>query len=138
MQVVISEHLSFHANTLHASGGIGQASARALARLGCTIAVHHSSSSSKPKADALVTELTDSGVQAKAFEADLSTYDATDALYKQVISDLGHPDILFSNHGATGKVIGPNGNIEDISVEMFEDIWRLNAGTHFRVGAAVL
>ncbi|KAK7679625.1 hypothetical protein QCA50_017337 [Cerrena zonata] len=115
------------------SGGIGRASARALAKLGCTIAVHHSSSSSKQTADTLVDEVTELGVRAKAFEADLSTYAATDNLYNQVISELGHPDILFSNHGATGKVIGPNGNIEDISVEMFEDIWRVNAGTHFRL-----
>lgn len=120
------------------SGGIGQASAKALANLGCTIAVHHSSLSSKSKADALVKELTTLGVQAKAFEADLSTYAATDTLYNQVVSELGHPDILFSNHGGTGKVIGPSGNIEDISVEMFEDLWRLNAGTHFRVGFALL
>ncbi|CAL1703096.1 unnamed protein product [Somion occarium] len=115
------------------SGGIGQASARSLARLGCSIAVHHSSSSSKPKADALVKELTELGVQAKPFQADLSTYPGADALYQQVISELGHPDILFSNHGATGKVIGPNGNIEDIPVEMFENIWRLNTGTSFRL-----
>ncbi|CAL1703097.1 unnamed protein product [Somion occarium] len=74
------------------SGGIGQASARSLARLGCSIAVHHSSSSSKPKADALVKELTELVI-----------------------------------------MIGPNGNIEDIPVEMFENIWRLNTGTSFRL-----
>lgn len=78
-------------------------------------------------------ELTALGVKAKTFQADLSTYAGTDELYKQVVDELGQPDILFSNHGATGKTIGPNGNIEDISVEMFEDIWRLNAGTPFRV-----
>ncbi|KAI0074705.1 3-oxoacyl-reductase [Panus rudis PR-1116 ss-1] len=116
-----------------ASGGIGQASAKELARLGCSIAVHHSSEESKPKADQLVSELTLLGVKAAAFQADLSTYAGADALYNAVVKDFGHPDILFSNHGATGKVIGPNGDIGDITPEMFEQIWRLNAGTAFRL-----
>ena len=46
---------------------------------------------------------------------------------------MGHPDILFANHGITGLKIGPMGNIQDISLDLFEGIWRLHTGTSFRV-----
>lgn len=42
-------------------------------------------------------------------------------------------DVLFVNHGATGRVIGPNGDIQKISPEMFEKSWRLHTGSTFRV-----
>ncbi|KAH8100386.1 3-oxoacyl-reductase [Cristinia sonorae] len=117
------------------SGGIGQASARALARLGCSIAVHHSSESSKPIADKLVFEILSlsPGLRVHAFQADLSTYDGAEKLHENVVKTLGHPDILFANHGTTGRKIGPTGDIQDISVEHFEEIWRTHAGTSFRL-----
>ncbi|KAI8974192.1 3-oxoacyl-reductase [Trametes punicea] len=115
------------------TGGIGQATARAFARSGCAIAVHHSSAKSKAKADALVAELVKlaPGVKAAAFEGDLSTYDNARKLYDQVVDVLGHPDILFSNHGVTGPKIGPEGDMQDVPAEVFEEIWRTNAGTHY-------
>lgn len=119
------------------SGGIGQATARAFARQGCSIAVHHSSSHSKAKADALVVELRTlaPGVRAVAFEADLSTYDNARALHAEVIRELGHPDILFSNHGIAGPKIGPEGDIQMVSAETFEEVWRTNTGTGYVVSA---
>ncbi|KAI0628878.1 3-oxoacyl-reductase [Trametes polyzona] len=115
------------------TGGIGQATARAFARNGCSVAVHHSSAHSKAKADALVAELVKlaPGVKAAAFEADLSTYDNARKLHKDVVEVLGNPDILFSNHGVTGPRIGPEGDIQDVSPEAFEEIWRTNAGTGY-------
>ena len=116
-------------------GGIGQATARAFARTGCSIAVHHSSERSKAKADALVSELLGlaPGVRAAAFEADLSTYDNARKLCDRVVEVLGHPDILFSNHGVTGPRIGPDGDVQDVSAESFEEIWRTNTGTGYVV-----
>ncbi|KAH9857428.1 3-oxoacyl-reductase [Lenzites betulinus] len=115
------------------SGGIGQATARSFARNGCSIAVHHSGPHSKAKADALVNELIAlaPNVKAAAFEADLSTYDNARKLHEEVVSVLGHPDILFSNHGVTGPRIGPHGDIQDVSPEQFEEIWRTNTGTGY-------
>ncbi|EMD34208.1 hypothetical protein CERSUDRAFT_117110 [Gelatoporia subvermispora B] len=114
------------------TGGIGQASARAFARRGCSVAVHYNSTSSREKASQLVAELTKNpGVRAAAFQADLSNYDSTRVLHSQVVRELGHPDILFSNHGVTGPKIGPEGDVGDVTPEIFEDIWRTNAGTHF-------
>ncbi|PSR73179.1 hypothetical protein PHLCEN_2v10956 [Hermanssonia centrifuga] len=120
------------------AGGIGQATAKALAQQGCSIAVHHSSDASKSKAQDLIAELTQhEGVRAAAFQADLSTYENTKSLYDDVVKRLGHPDILFGNHGATKKTIGPTGDIGDISPELFEETWKLNTGTNFYLSPVV-
>ncbi|OCH89055.1 NAD-binding protein [Obba rivulosa] len=114
------------------TGGIGQATARAFASRGCSVAVHYNSPSSREKASQLIEQLTKNpGVRAAAFQADLSNYDNTRVFYAQVVQELGHPDILFSNHGVTGPKIGPEGDIGNVSPEVFEEIWRTNAGTHF-------
>ncbi|PIL33211.1 hypothetical protein GSI_04661 [Ganoderma sinense ZZ0214-1] len=115
------------------TGGIGQATARAFARAGCSIAVHHSSAKSLPKANALVAELVKlaPGVRAAPFEADLSSYENARRLCDEVVDVLGHPDILFSNHGVTGPKIGPQGDMQEVSAETFEEIWRTNAGTGY-------
>ena len=116
-------------------GGIGQATARAFARAGCSIAVHHSSAKSKAKADNLVAELVKlaPGIRAATFEADLSTYENARKLCDEVVEGLGHPDILFSNHGVTGTKIGPLGDMQEVSAETFEETWRTNAGTGYVV-----
>ena len=126
----------FLADELVASCGIGQSSAKSLVRLGCSIAIHHSSASSKPKAEELAAYLSELNphVQVETFQADLSSYANVDALYKQVVATMGrNVDVLFANHGATGKVVGPNGDIGNISSEMFESSWRLHTGSTFRV-----
>ncbi|THU98559.1 NAD-binding protein [Dendrothele bispora CBS 962.96] len=112
------------------TGGIGRATAITLARQGCSIAVHYNAAADKARV--LVQELTSSfGVRAIAFGADLSDYDNVRNLHAQVVEKLGHPDILFNNAGDTVKVIGKMGDIQDISVEMFEHTWKLNAGSSF-------
>ncbi|KAI5118777.1 hypothetical protein M0805_005658 [Coniferiporia weirii] len=113
------------------TGGIGRATALRFGRLGCSVAVHYNTSASV--AHKIVDELTSlgPGVRAAAFQADLSTYANVRALHEAVVATLGHPDILFNNAGAGGKVIGPFGRIEDISPELFEETWRLNTGSHF-------
>ena len=97
--------------------------------------MHHSSARSKAKADALVAELVKlaPGVRAAAFEADLSTYDTARKLCDDVVQVLGHPDILFSNHGVTGPRIGPEGDMQSVSAEAFEEIWRTNTGSGYVV-----
>ena len=56
-----------------ASGGIGRATCRALAAMGCSIAVHYHSSTDA--ANTLVQELKGMGVRAEVFKADLTKYD---------------------------------------------------------------
>ncbi len=97
--------------------------------------MHHSSANSKGKADALVAELQKlaPGVKAAAFEADLSTYENARKLHDEVVGAIGHPDILFINHGVTGPRIGPQGDIQDVSPEVFEEVWRTNNVTGYLV-----
>lgn len=77
--------------------------------------------------------ITSLGVQAAAFQADFTTYDAVRKLHADVLSKLGHPDILFNNAGLTGSRIGPMGNIQDVTPEEFEHTWKANTGTHYLV-----
>jgi 3-oxoacyl-[acyl-carrier protein] reductase len=56
-----------------ATGGIGKATCLALAALGCSIAVHYYTAADD--AAALVQELEAKGVKAKAFDADMGSYD---------------------------------------------------------------
>jgi len=112
------------------SGGIGRVSALALANHGCSIAVHYNAS--KAKADDIVAQLKKlPGVNATAFQADLSEYDNVRKLYADVAAQMGQVDILFNNSGVTNTVIGPQGNIQDISVEEFEGTWRTNTGSSY-------
>ncbi|PCH38488.1 NAD(P)-binding protein [Wolfiporia cocos MD-104 SS10] len=118
------------------TGGIGQATAKAFARVGCSIAVHYNSDSSKAKAESLINYLgTISPAGAKprfaSFQADLSRYDEARRLHAAVVQTLGHPDILYSNHGIAGPKIGPEGDIADVSAEVFEETWRTNTGTSY-------
>ncbi|KAF4622201.1 hypothetical protein D9613_009360 [Agrocybe pediades] len=112
------------------SGGIGRATALALAQRGCSIAVHYNSA--KDAADTLVSQLTGThGVKAVAFQADMSNYDAVRKLHAQVVQEIGHPQILFNNAGLTNSVIGPQGDIQSVSVEEFEATWRVNTGSSY-------
>lgn len=111
-----------------ATGGIGRATARALAALHCNIAVHYNSATDTAKK--LVDELLQLNVQAQAFQADLSSYDETRRLHKEVTEAMGHPTILFNNAGLT---LGKSGikDISEVSIEDFENTWRANTGSAY-------
>jgi len=116
------------------SGGIGAATAHALARQGCSIAVHYNSAEEKAKALAKTIQDLDTSsdsVRAVTFQADLSDYDSVRRLHARVVETMGHPDILFNNAGATIKTIGRMGSIQDVSVEEFETTWKLNTGSSY-------
>ncbi|KAF7760821.1 hypothetical protein Agabi119p4_10230 [Agaricus bisporus var. burnettii] len=83
------------------------------------------------KAEELVLNLEKLGVKAVAFRADLSNYDNVRQLHTDVVNTLGNPDILFNNSGILNGALGPNGNIQDVSVEKFEETWRTNTGTAY-------
>ena len=88
----------------YAISGIGKATARALAAMGCSVAIHYNAAA--VDAEALVQELEApvQGIKARAFQADLSSYDAVRKLYSDVKESMGDPTILFNNAGAnSGK-----------------------------------
>ena len=83
--------------------------------------------------DALIKELRPLGVRVAAFSANLADFDATRAMYKRVVEELGHPDILYSNAARAGTMLGIKGRVQDVSIEEFEQSWRVNAGSAFLV-----
>ncbi|GBE88957.1 3-oxoacyl-reductase [Sparassis crispa] len=117
------------------TGGIGQATARTFARSGCSVAVHYQAASSHAKADTLISDLkaiASSDARFAIFQTDLSNYDEVRRLHAEVVQQIGHPDILFANHGIAGHKIGPLlGNINDVPMEVFEEMWWTNTGTSY-------
>ena len=83
------------------TGGIGAATCRALALLGCNIAIHYNSATQK--AHALVEEVCAKGVKSECFQADLSNYDSVRNLHREVIEKMGNPVILFNNGTSFGS-----------------------------------
>lgn len=110
-----------------ATGGIGSATCKALALLGCSVAVHYNSAASA--AQDLVVELRKYNVTAECFRADLSEYQNVKLLHKRVTEKMGSPNILFNNAGITVK----HGvkDIAEVSIEVFEHTWRANCGSAF-------
>ena len=85
-----------------ASRGIGAAIARELARNGMSCAVNYSSSASKAAAEKLADSLADEfGVQAAAFEADVSSFEQAKQLVASVRERFGSVDVLVNNAGIT-------------------------------------
>lgn len=121
-----------------ATGGIGKATSIALAKEGFTLALHYNSASEE-----VVNELLDSVRQVyksiatgtvsqrvQAFQANLSDFDAVRRLHKEVVSSLGDPAVLFLNAGTTSGVSGTQ-SIADISIDVFEQTWRVNTASPF-------
>lgn len=111
------------------TGGIGIATAHALASLHCSIAIHYHTASST--ASTLASELRSKyGVRASPFQADLSSYASVRALHAAVVQEMGHPTILFNNAGSIGPKSGVK-TLDEISVDEFEETWRINCGSAY-------
>lgn len=95
-----------------ASRGIGRAAAEALADTGATVAVHYGRSE-----DAAAEVVAACGRGARAFQADLSTLEATDALIERVVDAYGRLDALVLNAGVA--VPTPLGN----DTQSWGDAW---------------
>ncbi len=83
-----------------ASRGIGRAIALELARRGASVAVNY-----RARADAaeqVVAAIHDAGGRATAVRADVTDFDAVQAMVKHVTDELGGLDILVNNAGIIG------------------------------------
>ena len=85
-----------------AAGVGGRHCARAFAARGYAVAINHSGSHSAKAAASLASALEQEfGVEAKAFQADVSQFDEAKALIKEVKTTWGRIDVLVNNAGIT-------------------------------------
>jgi NADP-dependent 3-hydroxy acid dehydrogenase YdfG len=85
-----------------ASSGIGHATARALARLGATVAVV---ARRKDRLDVLVSDIESAGGEALAIPCDITDRASAEAAVRQTVERFGRLDILVNNAGVMN--IGP-------------------------------
>lgn len=81
------------------SRGIGRAICIALAEENCDIAVNYRSNTEA--ADAVVRELKGMGVNAKAYQGDVSDAEQSNNMVERVLSEMGQVDVLVNNAGIT-------------------------------------
>ena len=105
-----------------ATGGIGEAIARALHGAGAVVALH---GTREEKLAALAAEL---GERTRAMPADLADRDAVKTLGQQAESELGGVDILVNNAGITR-----DGLFVRMSDEDWDDVLEVNLGAVFRL-----
>lgn len=105
--------------------GVGQATALALARLGCSIAVNHLPSTAAD-AERTVREAVQLGVRAIPVVADVTSSDACRAMASAVVSDLGRLDILVNCAGVTRFI--PHAALD----ELRDDDWDFILGVNVK------
>ena len=82
-----------------ASRGIGRAIALDLAQRGATVVVNYNASAAA--AEEVVAAISAAGGKASAMQADVSKFDAAQALVKYTVDTYGRLDILVNNAGTT-------------------------------------
>ncbi len=117
-----------------ASRGVGAAVARAFARLGDRVVVHHRSAQSADRADAVVAGLAGEGHAVVA--ADLSDPDAVRRLAAEAVLALGRVDVLVNN---AAMIVAPSMGrgsrrgdhpLEHTSYEDWVEVWQRTLATN--------
>ncbi|KAK4961865.1 hypothetical protein LTR10_002358 [Elasticomyces elasticus] len=115
------------------TGGIGAATAIALARTGeYDLALHYNSATQEVR-DTLGSEIkaaaaTSSEPRVEFFQADMGDFAAVRKLHEDVTDTFNKVDVLFNNAGST---LGHQGvkSLADVPFEIFESAWRVNTGS---------
>ena len=95
------------------SRGIGRAICRRLARAGAWVAINHSSSE-EAAAESLAL-LSAAGGEGGVYRADVSSFEATDAMFGSIEADRGPVDLLVTNAGIASFK-------DDVDIPV--DLWR--------------
>ena len=95
------------------SRGIGRAICRRLAKAGAWVAINHSSSDEA--AAETLAEIGADGGEGGVYRADVSSFEATDAMFRSIETDRGAVDLLVTNAGIA--------SFRD-DVDMPVDLWR--------------
>lgn len=112
------------------SRGIGRSIALKLAENGAKIAINYANNSEK--ADGVIEEIKDLGVDAISIKADVSSEEDVKSLIKSVEKDLGKIDILVNNAGITRDNL-----LIRMKTEDFEDVLDVNLKGTFLCTKAV-
>ena len=125
----MSDH-SLTGKTVLIAGGaknLGGLIARDLAVHGAkAVAIHYNSAASRADADATLAAVRSAGAEAVAFQADLTTADAVEALFAQAIAAFGRPDIAINT---VGKVLKKP--IVEVSEAEYDEMAAVNAKSAF-------
>ena len=114
-----------------ASGGIGSATARRLARDGASVLVHFNEN--REGAEGVVRDIEAAGGRAEPFGADLARHDGPTALIAGLDGSFGgrfagHLDILVNNAGVLEF-----GELADVSDESFDRLFNVNVRACFQL-----
>lgn len=107
------------------SRGIGEAISLALRDAGVTVAANYAGNEEKAAAFTAATGI-------PCYRWDVGDYDACQAGCAQIAADLGPIDILVNNAGITR-----DGTLQRMTLEMWEDVIRINLGGCFNMAKAV-
>jgi 3-oxoacyl-[acyl-carrier protein] reductase len=99
--------------------GIGREAALRLASEGYAVAILYVSK--RDEADAVVSEISDSGGKALAVQADVGDEDAVEAAFSEVEETLGEVDVVVNAAG-----IMPLARIADLDLNVLDSIYRTN------------
>ncbi|HEX4147478.1 MAG TPA: SDR family NAD(P)-dependent oxidoreductase [Pirellulales bacterium] len=104
------------------SSGVGRATALALARRGCDVAVHYQQSRSE--AEAVVAEIKSAGRRAVALQADVADDAQCRRLVDEAVQALGRLEILVNSAGTTRFI--PHPALERVADEDWDHILGVN------------
>jgi len=103
------------------SRGIGRSIVNELASRGAVVAFSYTKN--KEMADQVVNDLSSAGKRAVAFQADVTDFDAAEAMVKSIKSDFGSIDYLINNAGITR---------DKLIMMMSQDDWNAVIDTNLR------
>ena len=113
-----------------ASRGIGRAISEELARNGATVAVNYHSN--EAAAREVIATIEQAGGKARAYQCDVSDYEASQAMCKQVIEELGPVRILINNAGATA-----DRTLSKMTIDDWRKVISTNVDSLFNVTSGV-
>jgi len=121
---------SIKGKTVIIAGGaknLGGLIARDLAAQGAkAIAIHYNSAATRADADATVAAVRAAGVEAVAFQADMTTAGAVEKLFADAVAAIGRPDIAINT---VGKVLKKP--MVEISEAEYDEMTAVNSKTAF-------
>lgn len=115
-----------------ASSGIGAATARLAARAGWNVAIHYGTS--RDAATALAREITETGVKAQVFQADMADPAQIERLFSEVADAFGRLDALVNNAGIVAESL----RLDQMPADRIAHVFQVNTvGALFAAGQAV-